>query len=89
MYSSLKWWLRLDSNQRPLPCQGSALPTELRYHFSKWQRLQTKCLNINYNLNFIQKTRKQSLAIMVKNYINAYCPIKQYNFLKFNAIATF
>ena len=27
-----KWWLRLDSNQRPLPCQGSALPTELRYH---------------------------------------------------------
>ena len=25
-----KWWLRLDLNQRPLPCQGSALPTELR-----------------------------------------------------------
>lgn len=25
-----KWWPRLDSNQRPLPCQGSALPTELR-----------------------------------------------------------
>lgn len=27
-----KWWLRLDLNQRPLPCQGSALPTELRNH---------------------------------------------------------
>ncbi len=26
------WWLRLDLNQRPLPCQGSALPTELRNH---------------------------------------------------------
>lgn len=25
-----KWWPRLDLNQRPLPCQGSALPTELR-----------------------------------------------------------
>lgn len=27
---SKQWWPRLDSNQRPLPCQGSALPTELR-----------------------------------------------------------
>ena len=25
-----KWWPREDSNLRPLPCQGSALPTELR-----------------------------------------------------------
>ena len=25
-----KWWPRMDSNHRPLPCQGSALPTELR-----------------------------------------------------------
>lgn len=27
-----KWWPREDSNLRPLPCQGSALPTELRDH---------------------------------------------------------
>ena len=25
--SSGKWWARLDLNQRPLPCEGSALPT--------------------------------------------------------------
>ncbi len=24
------WWARLGSNQRPLPCHGSALPSELR-----------------------------------------------------------
>ena len=30
-----EWWPRLDSNQRPLPCQGSALPTELRDQIEK------------------------------------------------------
>ena len=27
---SLSWWRRADSNRRPLPCEGSALPTEPR-----------------------------------------------------------
>ena len=29
-FKEAKWWPRMDSNHRPLPCQGSALPTELR-----------------------------------------------------------
>ncbi len=32
MEEHILWWPRLDLNQRPLPCQGSALPTELRDH---------------------------------------------------------
>ncbi len=27
------WWRVGDSNPRPLPCEGSALPTELTPHF--------------------------------------------------------
>ena len=25
------WWARLDLNQRPLPCEGSALPLSLKH----------------------------------------------------------
>ncbi|EST58285.1 hypothetical protein K151_1016 [Proteus hauseri ZMd44] len=29
----MKWWAVLGSNQRPPPCKGDALPTELTAHF--------------------------------------------------------
>lgn len=32
---SLRWWSRSDSNRRPLRCERSALPTELRPQRSK------------------------------------------------------
>ena len=36
-----KWWSRLDLNQRPLPCEGNALPAELRDHFNYYIMIYT------------------------------------------------
>lgn len=40
-----KWWPREDLNLRPLPCQGSALPAELRDH-----QIGVYCSKLKLNL---------------------------------------
>lgn len=40
------WWRRLDLNQRPLPFQGSALPTELQRHI--WSRYAESDCGLRY-----------------------------------------
>ncbi len=37
----LSWWRVGDSNPRPLPCEGSALPTELTPHVFKTDEIKT------------------------------------------------
>ncbi len=60
--SNIQWSCLTDSNRRPLPYQGSALPAELKQHYS---------INIiTYKNNFVNK--KQHINIKVLEIIAIY-----------------
>ena len=63
-------WCRLrDSNSRPLPCKGNALPTELNLHISiiGWNR--TNCVPRQYG---IEPSRQLSYSPILVYYYTMY-----------------